>query len=203
MTALNQQVLVLDDDASVCVSLSHLLNANGFKVLAYTSAEELLRAGISQESACLLLDQHLGSVKGTDVQAELLLRGWSIPTIFLTADWDAHTVVQAMRGGADNYLTKPYDPDELIKVVCEVCKRGHTAAVQNDGIAELRRRATLLTPRERAIVSMVTKGMMNKQIAHHFQLALVTVKLDRARAMRKLGAHNSAELAHIALRVGI
>ena len=126
-----------------------------------------------------------------------------MPTVFLTADGDAHTVVQAMRHGADDYLTKPFDPDELLAAIKRACERGRQAHVLDGETAMLRQRAATLTSRERTIVSMVVKGMLNKEIAGQLNLALVTVKVHRGRAMRKLGAQNAAELARIAMCVGL
>lgn len=203
MTEPLQRVLVLDDDGDVRTSLSRLLQANGFAVSTFAGIAEMLAAGMPASPACLLLDQRLGAVKGTEVHAQLQELGWNIPTIFLTADFDTHTVVQAMRGGASNYLTKPCDPEELLTVVRSAFATHVRVPPVNPELAELRQRAGLLTTRERVIVSMVIKGMLNKQIADSLGLALVTVKLHRGRAMKKLGAQNAAELAHIALRVGL
>lgn len=197
------QVIVVDDDHAVRASLEDLLKAHGFEVQTHASGEDFFKAGMPAGPACLLLDQHLGPVKGTDVHAEMSRRGWELPTVFLTADWDTRTIVNAMRGGADNYLTKPFDPEELLTSVRQACERAFASALQQDEAGELRKRAALLTPRERTVVAMVVKGMLNKQIADHLQLALVTVKLHRGRAMQKLGAQNAAELARIALRTGL
>jgi FixJ family two-component response regulator len=196
-------VLVLDDDVGVLRSLARFLGANGYAVRTHCSAEDMFLAGQPNVPACLLLDQHLRGTKGTEVHAEMLRRGWNLPTVFLTADWDTHTVVRAMRGGADNYLAKPFDPLELLQVVRQALERVTTAGLYQSDVAEYRRRAEQLTARERAIVSLVAKGMLNKQIADHLQLAVVTVKLHRGRAMQKLHANNAAELGRIAMLLGI
>lgn len=203
MTEPSHCVLVLDDDSDVRTSLARLLQANGYSARTFSTMAEMLAAGMPVSPACLLLDQRLGAAKGTEVHAQLQELGWTIPTIFLTADFDTHTVVQAMRAGANNYLTKPCDPDELLSVVRSSFENQVRVLQVNPELAELRQRAAMLTTRERVIVSMVMKGMLNKQIAHSLGLALVTVKLHRGRAMKKLGAQNAAELARIALRVGL
>lgn len=197
------QVLILDDDPAVLVSLERLLAANGYAARTHLTPDDLFGAGQPPAPACLLLDQNLGAVKGTDVHAELQQRGWFLPTVFLTADWDTHTVVQAMRGGADDYLTKPYDPDELIRAVSRGLERARAGQSARDEIARARAAAATLTARERTIVGLVVSGLLNKQIAHQLGLAVVTVKVHRGRAMQKLGAKNPAELAHIAALAGI
>ena len=197
------QVLVLDDDPAVLVSLERLLVTHGYTARTHQTPDALFGAGPPPVPACLLLDQNLGPVKGTEVHAELLRRGWLLPTIFLTADWDTHTVVQAMRGGADDYLTKPYDPAELLQTVARSLQRAQAIQLAADELACARARAATLTPRERAIVGLVVAGMLNKQIADHLGLALVTVKVHRGRAMQKLGARNPADLARLSALVGI
>ena len=197
MTHDAHQVMVLDDDKSVLVSLERLLEANGFSVRTHLSPEEFFRSGLPAVPACLLLDQHLGPTKGTDVHAEMQRLGWNVPTVFLTADWDTHTVVRAMRNGADDYLTKPFDPDELLRAVKRCLERAAQTLVADESLAKIRARVASLTPREREIVGHVVSGMLNKQIADLLDLALVTVKVHRGRAMRKLGARNPAELARI------
>ena len=203
MNSADRLVIVLDDEEQVRTSLNRLLKANGYPVRTHASPEEFFDAGMPDGPACLLLDQRLGRTLGTDVHAEMRRRGWALPTIFLTADWDTRTVVKAMRNGADNYLTKPFNPEELIGAVEEACKLSSELLQRWGEDGDLRRRALLLTPRERTIVSLVVKGMLNKEIADHLKLALITVKLHRGRAMRKLGAQNAAELARFAVKIGL
>jgi FixJ family two-component response regulator len=197
------QVVVLDDDLSVLVSLERLLQANGYNVRTHSSPEDFWGAGAPAVAACLLLDQHLGETRGTEVHAEMQRRGWAMPTVFLTADWDTHTVVQAMRGGADDYLTKPFDPDELLQAVARGLTRALACWQAGDATARACAAAATLTARERAIVKLVMSGLLNKQIAAQLGIALVTVKVHRGRAMQKLGAKNPAELARIATLAGI
>ena len=196
-------VVVLDDEPSVLRSLERLLTGHGYRVRLHETSESFFRAGFPAMPACLLLDQHLGVNRGTDVYADMKARGSHLPTIFLTANKDAHTVVQAIRSGADDYLTKPYDPDELIAAVDRATRRSLAAqrtALQHE---EWRRRAATLTSRERTIVSLVVSGLLNKQIADRLDLALVTVKVHRGHAMKKLGALNAADLVHMANKTGI
>jgi len=203
MNETRQLVLVVDDDAAVRASLERLLESNGFLVRSFGTGSELLATIAPAPPACLLLDQHLIAEKGTDLLRQLQQAGWLLPTVFLTADWDIHTVVEAMRKGADNYLTKPYDPQELLEVVRLAMTRSVECATHETQLSELRLSFARLSPRERIIVSMVSKGMLNKQIADELGLALVTVKLHRGRAMKKLGAQNTADLARIAVQIGL
>jgi len=203
MTTEAHQVLVLDDDQAVLVSLARLLETNGYAVQLHASPETFFAGGMPPGPACLLLDQNLGATKGTEVHAEMQRRGWMLPTVFITADWDTHTVVRAMRSGADDYLTKPYNPDELLQIVERCLARSRQALKEDDALSQLRARADTLTPRERSIVTLVVSGLLNKQIADQLGLALITVKVHRARAMQKLGARNAAELARISAQVGL
>jgi len=203
MTGMTSQVLVLDDDQAVLVSVARLLETNGYAVQLHASPETFFAAGVPPGPACLLLDQHLGATKGTEVHAEMQRRGWMLPTVFITADWDTHTVVQAMRSGADDYLTKPYNPDELLQIVERCLAHSRQALKMDAALAPLLARAARLTPRERTIVTLVVSGSLNKQIADLLGLALITVKVHRARAMKKLGARNAAELARISAQVGL
>jgi len=203
MTLATSLVIVLDDELSILRSVDRLLSARGHQVRAHSRPEDFFRAGFPPLPACLVLDQNLGAVKGTEVHAEMKQRGWDLPTVFLTADWDTHTVVSAMRNGADDYLTKPYDPDELVAVVGRALQRSISVQQASRDLAEYHRRAATLTNRERLIVAMVVSGMLNKEISDRLELALVTIKVHRGRAMRKLGARNTAELAHIAALASI
>lgn len=196
-------VLVLDDDGSILKSLERLLTLQGFKVRTYSTAADFFAGGPPPGLSCLLLDQELGASTGNDVCREMKRRGWKIPIVFLTADTDIHSVVQAMRTGADDYLTKPYDPDELLAATMRALEHSSVEAQGDIQLHELCSRAARLTAREKVIVSMVVAGMLNKQIADHLKLALVTVKVHRGRAMRKLGARNAAELARLAAIAGI
>jgi FixJ family two-component response regulator len=203
MNAAHSLVLVLDDDPAAVLSLSRLLTAHGHEVRGYQRADDFFNAGFPPLPACLLLDQHLGAVKGTDVHAEMKRRGWELPIIFLTADWDTRTVVRAMQGGAVDYLVKPFDPDELVALVWRAIQRSSESEAAARKLEETRRRAGTLTERERAVVHMVAAGLLNKEISDRLGLALITVKVTRSKAMMKLGAKNTADLVRIAALAGI
>lgn len=197
-------VLVLDDDRAILVGLERLLTARGYNVRLYAEAEEFFRAGLPTVPACLLLDNQLGHrMTGVQVHAEMQRRNWNIPTIFVTAHWDVHTVVNAMRAGADDFLAKPYNPAELVEAVAQALQRARSHHRVNLHEATIHAKAATLTPREREIVRWVAAGLLNKEIADQLDLALITVKVHRGRAMRKLGAGNSAELAHLAAQAGL
>ncbi|MCU0771229.1 MAG: response regulator [Verrucomicrobia bacterium] len=203
MTKNSHLVVVLDDDPSVLKSLSRLLTTRGYQVRTHSDADEFLRAGPPAGTACVLLDQNLGRITGLQVHAEMRRRQWNIPTVFLTAQADTAAVVAAIRGGADDYITKPYDPVELMASVARALQHAEENQEENDSLAALRARAARLTDRERTVVSHILTGLLNKEIADRLHIALVTVKIHRGNAMKKLGARNSAELGRIAAALGL
>ena len=197
-------VLVLDDDKSVLNGLERLLTAQGYRVSLYSEAEEFFRAGPPPIPACLILDNQLNDgMTGLQVHSEMQRRGWEIPTVFLTAHWNVQSVVDALRAGAAGFLTKPFDPAELVDAVAQALERARVRQRDGQQALDARARVASLTVRERQIVALVVAGLLNKEIAEKLDLALVTVKVHRARAMRKLGAGNAAELARIAALGGV
>lgn len=203
-TAGDHDVLVLDDNAAIRTALERLLVANGYRVRVHQEPVDFLATGLPTGPACLLLDNHLGDgMSGLQVHAEIVRLGWNLPVIFLTAHWNVQSVVSAIRAGADGFLTKPYDPDELLRAVAEALVRAQAADEQSQQVSDARARAETLTVRERQIVCHVLTGKLNKEIATELDLAEATVKLHRGRAMTKLGAGNPAELVRIAQAAGI
>ena len=197
-------VLVLDDDPSILRSLERLLTLHGYRVRLHQDPEDFFRAGLPSVPACLILDNQLGKGRtGVEVHAELLRRGWEIPTVFVTAHWNVQMVVNVIREGADGFLTKPYDPAELVVAVAHALQRSRSQQREELQAAAVRVRAAALTAREREIVRLVVAGLLNKEIADQLDIAVVTVKLHRGRAMHKLSAGNPAELARIAALAGI
>jgi FixJ family two-component response regulator len=200
----DHDVLVLDDNAAIRTALERLLVANGYRVRVHHEPEDFLATGLPAGPACLLLDNQLGDgMSGLQVHAEIVRLGWNLPVIFLTAHWNVQSVVSAIRAGADGFLTKPYDPDELLRAVAEALVRAQAADERSQQVSDARARAETLTERERQIVCLVIRGKLNKEIATEIKLAEPTVKLHRGRAMVKLGAGNPAELVRIAQAAGI
>lgn len=203
-TAFDHQVVVVDDDTNVLTGLAHLLVTHGYRVRLHQDPAEFLAAGPPVGPACLLLDNQLeASMTGIQVHAEVVRQGWNLPTIFLTGHWNVQAVVTAIRAGADGYLTKPYEANELLKAIEEALQRARQFHHQHQQKAAVLARAATLTKRERQIACLVLEGKMNKEIADEVDLALVTVKVYRARAMSKLGVTNTAELAHLAWVAGL
>ncbi|MEK6232127.1 MAG: response regulator [Luteolibacter sp.] len=199
LTPNNHVVHVLDDDLSIRDSLKLLLSAKGYFVLSHATAESLFSSELPEVPACLLLDHHLeGGVTGVQVYHEMRERGWIMPTIFLTAHWSTQSIVGAMRDGADDFITKPFEPEALVKAVSLALKRDSIRREVEGEIYEISKRVATLTKRERNIVSMVVGGLLNKEVAHQLGLAVITIKIHRANAIRKLGAGNAVDLARIA-----
>ena len=204
MEPVESQVLVLDDDPSVLAGLERLLTTSGYRVRLHSTPEEFFRAGLPKVPSCLLLDNHLGDgMSGVEVHAEIIRLGWKLPTVFLTAHWNVQSVVKAMRDGADGFVTKPVDPKELLDAVSTALRGVRMRSAEDMLDEEIRSRAATLTKREIEIIRLVVKGLLNKEIADQLGLALVTVKLHRGRAMKKLGAGNPYELARFATLAGL
>ena len=202
--AMAELVIVLDDERSIRDGLERLLTGRGFRVRLHATPEDFFRAGLPDEPACLLLDNQLGDgMTGVGVHAELQRLGWNLPTVFVTGNWNVKGVVHAIRTGADDFLTKPYDPEELVTAVTQALQRALAQRRDQSQTAAVRARVATLTPRECDIVRLILDGSINKEIADHLDISVVTVKVYRGRAMRKLNAGNVAELVRIATLAGL
>ena len=197
-------VLALNQDPDLLDSLDQVLSGRNYRVKSFSSAADLFAFGPPCVPACLILDTHLGGgMDGIRVHQQIIRLGWAVSTLFLIADWDLRAVVQAVRNGADGFVRKPFEPSELFDAVASALERARVIYQENLEAMQVRGKADRLSCREREIVRLVCAGMLNKEIADSLGLALVTVKVHRGRAMRKLGAGNPAELARIANMAGM
>ena len=204
VTARDHLVLVLDGDHTCLRGLKRLLGANGYCVSLHTEPEDFFRVGMPSVPSCLLLDSELGDkMSGVEVFAEIQRRNWNLPTVFVTANWSVQSVVEAMRSGADDFLVKPYNAADLLAAVERALQRSRSQQRHGLEAATARARATTLTHRECEIVRLVAAGSLNKEIADLLNIALITVKIHRSRAMQKLGAGNAAELVRLSALAGL
>jgi FixJ family two-component response regulator len=183
--------------------LRRLLRGLGYTVRWYERAGDFLRAEFPDGPACLVLDVRLPDTCGLKFYQELGRLGLEIPTIFLATTGDIRTAVRAMRAGAEDYITKPCEFAELAHALTRALSRADGERQARSERDQLKRRAAALTVRERDVVRLVLGGMLNKEVAERLELALITVKVHRGRAMKKLGARNAAELARIAHLTGL
>jgi len=195
-------VHVVDDDASFRNSVGRLLRACGYDVAVYESAEELLQqlpeaAGPS----CILLDVRIPGVSGPELQDRLARQGSTLPIVFLTGHGDIETSVQAIKAGAEDFLTKPVAKDKLLDAIERAIARHQAAREQHDRLNTLRAKVARLTPRERQVFDLVVRGRMNKQIAHELGTTERTVKAHRQRVMEKLQVESLAQLVSMAERL--
>jgi len=187
-------VFVVDDDPSVRSSLKFLLSTVGLNVESFDSANAFLHKNLPDAPCCLVLDVRLPGLSGLDFQRELAARKISIPIVFLTGHGDIPMSVRAMKAGAVEFLTKPFRDQDLLDAVRIALERDRARREQEKEVMTLQRRFDSLTSREREVISMVTSGMLNKQIADQLGTAESTVKVQRSRATEKMHAESLVDL---------
>jgi FixJ family two-component response regulator len=197
------RVFVVDDDGAVRQSLQSLLRSVGLEVEVFGSASEFLASKIPNGPSCLVLDVRLPEMSGLDFQAELARAKIMIPIIFITGHGDIPMTVRAMKGGAVEFLPKPFREQDLLDAVRIGLERDRARRQGESAIAKLRTDFETLTAREQQVIALVTSGLMNKQIAGEIGVSEITVKVHRSNVMRKMGANSLADLVRMADALGI
>ena len=196
-------VFVIDDDASMRRALTNLFQSVGLKVEVFGSAPEMLRSKLPDVASCLVLDIRLPGLSGLDFQTELAKANIHIPIIFMTGHGDIPMTVRAMKGGAVDFLTKPFRDQDMLDAVVTAIERDRKRREVEKVVANLNTLFETLTSREREILAFVASGLMNKQIAAELGLAEITVKIHRGHIMKKMGARSLADLVRKAETLGI
>ena len=198
MSDANANVLVIDDDPDVRASVGRLLRSLGLNVELFASIAEFLGSNRPDGPTCLVLDVRLPGQSGLDLQRELARSKRELPIIFITGHGDIPMSVQAMKGGAIEFLTKPFRDQDLLDAIQLGLSRDRARRDDERDLAALRDRFASLSPREREIVIQVARGRLSKQIAHDIGIAEATVKVHRSRAMKKMKAGSLPELGRMA-----
>ncbi|MEP3045453.1 MAG: response regulator [Roseibium sp.] len=188
-----RNVCIVDDEPSTCRALQRLLRVAGYNAQAYTSAEDFLASDQTTQAECLLLDVHMPNIDGFALQSMLNGRPGIPPIVFLTGAGDVPMSVRAMQAGAANFLLKPVDETELIDAIEHAMASNPNSSRTDQKF--LLERLQNLTVRERDVLTELLTGALNKQIADTLDIAERTVKMHRARIMRKLEAKNLLDLA--------
>jgi FixJ family two-component response regulator len=196
-------VFVVDDDTSVRRALERLFTAVGLRVETFSAADGLLARAPRDEPGCLLLDIKMPKTTGLELQRQLTEAGILLPVIFLSAHANVPATVRAMKEGAIEVFTKPFDADALLDAVQRAIALDEGRRRDRADYEQLRRRYMTLTPREQTVMAQVVSGMLNKQIAGRIGTSEKTVKVHRARVMTKMNASSLPELVRMADRLGI
>jgi FixJ family two-component response regulator len=194
-------VLVIDDDPDLRASVGRLLGSVGMGAQLFGSISDFLESDPPDGPTCLVLDVRLPGQSGLDFQRELAAANKQLPIIFITGYGDIPMSVQAMKGGAIEFLTKPFRDQDLLDGIQLGLARDVVRRESEKALADLRERFGSLSPREREIMIHVAQGRLSKQIAGDIGIAEATVKVHRSRAMRKMNAHSLPELGRMADRL--
>jgi FixJ family two-component response regulator len=194
-------VYVIDDDRLMLGALSALFRSIHLGVKTFSSATEFLQQVLPPVPSCLVLDIRMPRLSGLDVQAELVRLGINMPVIFITGHGDIPMTVRAMKAGAVDFLTKPFREQEMVDAVTAALLRDRTRRSEEKSHSEVQERFAKLTRRERQIMELVTRGLMNKQVAAKVGISERTVKIHRGNLMRKMHAKSLAELVLMAQTV--
>ncbi len=189
-------VYVVDDEPSVRKALSRLLRSAGLKCEVFASADEFLahERETPAESGCIVLDVQMPGLNGMELQDVLSAGEGRLPIIFITGHGDIPLSVRAMKKGAVDFLTKPFDDKDLLAAIDVALRKGEEARARYAEITQFRDREQTLTPRERDVMARVVAGLLNKQIAAELGIEEGTVKIHRSRMMQKMGVQSVAEL---------
>jgi FixJ family two-component response regulator len=192
-------VYVVDDDMSVRESLEELIGTIGFQPETFASGEEFLRRERVRRASCLLLDYTLPDLNGLQIQERIATSRPEISIIFITGHGDVPTTVRAMKAGAVEFLTKPFNAGILLGAIKNAIQRSHAALLHEAEVSAIQNRYLSLTGREREVMHLVVRGSLNKQIAAQLGITEFTVKVHRGRAMKKMHADSLADLVKMAI----
>ena len=196
-------VYVVDDDPSVCQSLTWLIESVGIKVEAFPSAAEFLNRHPHDGPSCLVLDVRMPGLSGFDLQNQLAAAGRVIPIIFITGHGNVSMSVRAMKAGAVDFIEKPFEDQTLLDALNQSLEKDRQAKLEQAEKREIKQRVDSLTAREREVFKRVVAGRLNKQIAFEQGTTERTIKAHRARVMQKLQARSLADLVRLAVKAGI
>jgi len=196
-------IAIVDDDPSVREGLQALIQSAGWRAENFASAQEFLNRPGAEAPSCLVLDLQLPGLSGLDLQKRMAEVGVEIPIVFLTGHGNIPASVKAMKAGAVEFLTKPFDEQELLQAVQEAIERNRFTRQRHAEVRELRDRYESLTTREQQVMQQVVSGLLNKQIAAELNITEFTVKIHRGHVMRKMRADSLADLVRMADHLGI
>jgi FixJ family two-component response regulator len=197
------QVFVVDDDPSVRGAIRRLLASDGLACETFATALDFFRRAQQGVTGCVLLDVRMPGVSGLELQNMLNATGDGLAIIFVTAHADVPLTVRAMKAGALEVLTKPFDDQVLLDAVHQALERERGRQHEREAQHQFRGRFETLTPREREVMGLVVTGMLNKQAADVLGTTEKTIKVHRAHAMHKMGAASFADLVRMADRLGL
>ena len=196
-------IAIVDDDPSLREGLGSLIRSVGLQVETFASAQEFLARPGAEAPSCLVLDLQLPGLSGLDLQKRMAEVGMEIPIVFLTGHGNIPASVQAMKAGAVEFLTKPFDEQDLLRAIQEAVECDRRTRQQHAEMRELQERYESLTAREQEVMRQVVSGLLNKQIAAELNITEYTVKIHRGRVMRKMRADSLADLVRMAENLGI
>ena len=203
MSNRNPFIYIVDDDVSVCKSLSLLLESHGFTVETFTRPEDFLAYKQPKVPSCLVLDIRLPGTNGLAFQDTMTRLQLNIPIVFITGHGDVPKSVRAIKAGAIDFLLKPFTKKKLLNAISLAIAKSQNQNKKEAKVDQIKKRIKTLSPRESEVFRFVAQGMMNKQIAFKRGTSLQTIKVHRGRVMQKMKAKTVTELIHLAQKAGI
>jgi FixJ family two-component response regulator len=196
-------VYVVDDDASIRRALGLLIRSIGLEWHAFASADAFLEHPLSSRPSCLVLDVRLPGPSGLDLQSALLKATRRIPIVFISGHGDVPMTARAMKGGAVDFLPKPFNDQDLLDAIRRALAKDRLALADAAARVAIDSRAATLTPRERQVMELVVRGLLNKQIAAELGAAEKTIKIHRGRMMQKMAAGSVADLVRMTEKIAL
>ena len=189
-----RNIFLVDDDAAVCHALSVFLDASGYSVRTFPSAEAFLKEAQGVVEGVMLLDQRMTGMSGLELQAELIKGGIDLPIIFITGHGDVRMSVKAVKAGAIDFLEKPFSNEDLLVSIREAFLYADDSIKRNSRVADLRARHASLTAREKEVLQHVVAGISNRNLAELLGVSDRTIEVHRSRVMKKMGAESLPDL---------